>query len=62
MMQVERNINAVHRDHMAAVEASLADARQEVANRDAKLAQVRICRQVFLRALIPYCTATGMKS
>ncbi len=40
MLQVERNINAVHRDHMAAVEASLADAREEVVDRDAKLAQV----------------------
>ncbi len=40
VFQMERNINAVHRDHMAAVEASLADAREQVADRDAKLAQV----------------------
>ena len=40
VLQVERNINAVHRDHMAAVETSLAETREEVADRDAKLAQV----------------------
>ena len=43
LLQVERNINAVHRDHMAAVESALADAREDVADRDAKLAQVRRC-------------------
>ena len=55
--QVERNINAVHRDHMAAVESSLADAREEVADRDAKLAQV--CRPITWRCLGHWSTHVG---
>ena len=48
--QVERNINAVHRDHMAGVEDALAAARKEVADRDAKLAQVKSLERVILCA------------